>query len=459
MKANRNILRLRENLLVIVLSIVFGIAFISPQLTHTYPSLLDIAETVNYKSNSLANISSYIVEPNRFWPLHYLVRIPLSRACGYIGRCYFEVYGVMVGFTILTTLTLSKRKLLVFPIVACYFISPITVDSFWRLGVSETILGICLVLSLVLYIRRYYFFLFVTLLLGCLTKETFIYYLPVFIYALWVDHKRGYLLAVSVLFITYACMLFPRLFLALSTHGSYPSSLVVSPAHGFVIGKIFWQYVSQFVPFMLSMIVLVVYVVRNKLANHREFLVPTLLLLFGLIPIFTIQNIQAYYLLPTFLVSMCLLIVSFNDVAESNKLTSMIFFAILVCCTTPFSFGATLGRMQYWKADYVGDDALISWLQSHAQSYVGYYLDGRSEYQEALVYLLNDNQFTGNTSLQFSCSSTLDGRGTQCIRENKNAVQKYVTITGNSQSTGATNVCSPQGLLYEKTCKWHVSVE
>lgn len=448
----------------LVVCLLCGIFIILPQLVHRYPDLLDVAETVSYKQeNLISNIQQSFVEQDRFRPLYSAVRVIVSKTFGYNERYYFISHGILIGLTMFMILNLASPNqwLVLMPLVFLLFISPYTVDAYWRLGTAEPIMGFLLIGSYVLFVKRKYVWLIVFLSLGALSKETFIVYFPVFLYGLRMRGQKNIRILLRVIFITYFLLLLPRVLLALSGGQSYPAAIALHPNNISGMVHVILKYFVIAYPLLLVTGIISFFLVKFRLNDKKEIRMILLLLIAGLVPIILTNNVQFYYLLPT-LITLCALCVLTADkliiMFKTRHAVIGLYIVVIICSL--LLIGHTVKRAVFWFNDYTGDNTLIAWILSDSRRYSRISLEGRLEYYNALRFMLNDPLLSKNYIRRgsYTCETQTDGYSVKCNIAEPMTTQLAARITQAEIGKPSFDLCSMDVLLHEKVCKWYIDV-
>lgn len=449
-----------KKIVTFIACILLGVIAVFPIVLSQYPNLLDISETVRYKSNSLLSLTHYaFTEKDRFRPLYYLARFPVSRLCEYSVQCYFVTYGVFVGIAAYM-LYIMVRSNFVFVVVGFFlFCNPIIVDAFWRFGAAETTLGFLLLLSCFLYARKLYTPLCICLILGSMSKESFVYYLPVFLVGVWLDKKRYHALLIILLTTTMFLLLLPRWMNAMTTSDSYASSITVGPTQIMTMVHIMYSYMQQYYPLILASVASLI-AVYFSVPKVRVVIFLVALLVVGLAPLIMTNNVQAYYLLPTLYINVLLMGYVLKYYLSKSKTRPFIVLVSVYCVAIILFLPNTVERMRHWSSDYAGDNLLILWIRKNESNYSTIRIEGRSEYQGALVFLLHDAQFTGQKTPKnsFVCESEGD-YVTGCSRQSFSDLPRSVLLTEEYRDGNVTALCSEASILNSAVCKWRVYTE
>jgi len=341
----------------VLICVLCGILFISPQLRFEQFNLLDIAETTSLE------YSDILEDTMRFRPLFYIERITLNTIFPHV-RFYFLFSGILSGVILyLCVLTIRKFHSATLPVLLLlgivYFLSPVMVDSFWRLGTAENLLTLLLVASLFLFISKHYYFSLLSILGLLMSKETAVFFMPIYAGVYWLQKKYIFtILILTVLAIFLPFFLSRPLEYAMSP-GNYTSLFTYSPAD---VGRIAVGYIRAFPQLFILGGVCILIFVKNR--QQKNLLNRTLLLIMTAISFISVlffDNIQAYYLLP-FHVLISIFLVSELFILKNHLLRLILaIFIIGVVLTNVKSVGQ---KMYFWHVDYAVDGPLVQFLQN-----------------------------------------------------------------------------------------------
>lgn len=366
-----------------LICLLSGILFISPQLKFEQFNLLDIAESISI------DYSDILSDATRFRPLFYINRVILKSILPDV-HFYFLFSGILSGLIlfisvrILRTFHVIKPPGLLF-LWSMYFISPIMVDSFWRLGTAENLLTLMLVLGLDFLLRKKYFASFVSMIGLLLSKETALFFMPVYAGMCWVV-KKEILTVMSLLVVAVIIPFFFAVPLEYAMNpGNYTSLFTYSPIN---MIRIAGEYIKSFPQlFILGGMSILLYMVNRRRKNILNRTLLAVMMITSFISLLFFDNIQAYYLLPLHvLTSICLV----NEILTLKNTATRVVVTILAISII-LSNVESIGRVMYfWQVDYAVDGPLVTFLLNPP---AGLYQIGeghREDHTYAIKLLLGD---------------------------------------------------------------------
>lgn len=429
---------MKKKVLTLLLLIFLGIIYVIPQiLLHSF-NLLDFIETISLSNSNhsfIETISQLVNDQSRFRPIFILYRYLLNNYLTGAPQ-YFIAIGIKLGLTLYFSIRIvsfihrQEIKATLFFLFLVLF-SPVTVDSYWRLGTAENLLVLFLLISLYLLITGRYLSMMVFLLLFLLSKETSIFFIPLFVTTLFLMKRYAETLLLLIISHFYVINLIPRV--QESSQG-YTSLFTVSIEKNIdILARYFGNYPQVFFPLIISTL-LFFYLFFKQNTWDKKKRTNLLILLTGsyssLLSILFFNNIQAYYLLPyLFLVGITLvgMLALVNSVLIKKILYILLFIVVLL------NYHDVIERVNYWQRDYAADAPLISYLQNKDDK--KYYIDpeNRIDHIQAIQYLLGD-------------------RSRSSLMQADYIITRYETKYGSNKKN---RLCG-ETLFKERMCKWYI---
>lgn len=365
---------------------LIGLIFILPQLQFKYPNLLDISETVSNKSNGFINTLSYSFHSQaRFRPIYDLSRYVYSTLFGLNARLYFITFGLILGLTLFVDWLVTdpkKENPWLILILVLLLISPITIDTYWRLGVAENLFTLFLLSSVYFALKNKGFALIASLIFTMASKETAIFFIPCFILFLFWKKEYLWTTVLAGFLAIYLPFLVPRLINTSSD--SYTQLFKIDLARNALTMSTYFHSFPAFFLLLLAATLGYTYTKVKKTCQPED----TFLFLLSwtsLLPVAFFNNVQAYYLFPSLnlIVLFCLRLTGKR--AKPRLLFFISFLVIFI------SLPSVIKMAKYWASGYAGDAALISFLRNyHPSNDFRYFAEGRMEYVNSIHLLLSD---------------------------------------------------------------------
>lgn len=338
-----------------------------PQIRLVQSNLLDVAETWGFGTSVISNTLNEFNAVERFRPLYALERTILNVLFLYNSTWYFLFFAVLLAITAFLLCAIGRYQKLSWTFcciaLVLLYISPVTIDTYWRLGTAENLFILLLLLAFYDVVRGKYSRSVWWLFLLMCAKETAIFYVPIFGMYLF-THKRwkefwillfGYIVFVCkvVLLIQYAYV-HPEAYTSLVSRSLF---LITDMIMHIIVSNGF--YVIIFLVACLLFVYRLMINSSSKDINRRD----TGFLYFGLsiagiCSIVSFHNkFQPYYAFPWVVMT------TFWCIWELQRIPHVIQAgSILMIGVWFFVLGIpsqTLQRAQFWQNDYVADGMLI----------------------------------------------------------------------------------------------------
>jgi hypothetical protein len=415
--------------------IVFFISFIYllPQIVLRQPNLLDIIETWSFGTNVVGNCIVEFYNAERFRPMYTLSHTMLNALFHYRSYLYFIALSILLAVTLFLLIRIANPKrsqwyVLVLPFMY-FFISPVTVDTYWRLGTAEYVFAIFLLASVYYVLNNKYTYAILSIVCLMLSKETAIFYIPVFlIFLIW---KKRFIESVilSITTIWYCIKMYYLAHFAV-THLERYTSLFTLDIQS--VWDMLIYYGTAYYFYIVLLIISISLSVRRRVKSTEILLIS--LCISGYISLLIFHNKNwPYYFFPTLVT----IIVYFTRelVLAAKRIRSWVLFISLmmfVVTKIPVQFYV---RALYWHNDYIGDSALIEKIQKDISvtkySFVQPYWGG--QYQNALDYMYGKN----SNSEKYSKS-------------------QFVILNIEINNNLATKLCA-KNILHQDICKWSIT--
>lgn len=387
---------MRQNIFILIIVFVF----ISPQLIFQQFSLLDTIETLSVGTfqlfrNVFELVSFPFHEHTRFRPVFIWERIILNSLLHNV-REYFLFMAFLLGSTLLVAKSIiGKSKLLTFQSLLLFLVlflfSPITVDAYWRLGTAENLFIFFLLISLYCLQSGKYFLMSICNILLVLSKETAIFYIPIFAIGTFIKEKYLYTIIHLILIIVILPILSSKVHIA-SSEEVYTSLFTINILKNIEIGILYVKTFPQVTIIFILNIYLFTKLFVKKQVLHLNSEPVYMNIIFLLNVIFTVltlvifNNIQAYYLLPMHFLLITWFLYQYNRL-EDITFKRFLTIAILIIFVTNFS--GVKEQMQYWQNDYAADQPLLEYLETSQSTYY-VHPDNRIDHRGAFKYLLGN---------------------------------------------------------------------
>lgn len=374
------------------LCIVVSVIWLSPQIRLSQPNLLDIAETWSFGTEVVHNTIREFTNLDRFRPIYALERTVLNALFFYQQHYYFLFFSVLLGSTLFLSITLAKHKTYSWYVygLVCMIIlvSPITVDTYWRLGTAENFFTLALMLSVYFIMHFRYIWATLWLIVLMFSKETAIFYIPIFLVLLYMKKKYVICTALGIGYTWFVFKAYRLIVFAQHTPGQYTSLFSASLES---IQEMLVYYVTVNVYYVTLFAVslgLFLYRTWNKRTQRDEWGYLYIALVgVGVGSLLFFHNkFQPYYMFPA-----VVMIVSFLAL-ELNRASTKLRFAVIVYSLVLFvSLQVPLSaweRANFWQSDYVADGVLIGQIEKtiHLRKYT-FTRPYRPELQPALDVL------------------------------------------------------------------------
>lgn len=368
-----------------------------------HPNFIDVAETWSNGTSIWHNTIAEFSNRTRFWPALKFERSVLNTVFVYRPPLYFLYFSFMLATTVYVILlieNIQKRNWIIslFSLVLLY-VSPITVDTYWRLGAAETVFTLMLVLSIYAFMQKQYTKVIISLFILMATKESAVFYVPIYLLAFFIKKRKYELIVLVVGYVLFLWKLYSLVNYAFIV-SDYTSMMSKS------VGDVVDMGIHSIESYGFYMIVLwsalILYLYRIFVHEYKklpkfEFGHYFLLLnLAGLCTLVSFHNKdQPYYAFPW--VVTCILWVSWELMLTKafTQRGTVIFLGILFfVMSIPYM---TMLRMELWQNDYVGDNALITLVEETRQTNTyAFERSYRPEYIPALQFLSELRRWPAN---------------------------------------------------------------
>lgn len=397
-----------------------------PQIMLHQPNFLDVAETWAFGKNISTNLLVDFSSVERFRPFYVFHHTLMNVLFDYQPSLYF------IGFAVLLSIT---AYLVIYPflngrywfgnsifILVLLYISPVTIDTYWRLGTAENLFAFVLLMSVVLLRKRQYVWgsVFICMLMAC--KETAVVYVPIYILYLYYQHRLREALIVSGIYSVFVFKIIALVLHATSPLAGYTS--LVSFSSYSVIDLLLYYLKSNIFPFQLFIVSVGIYIISRTMKERITFMTEdgdhifvVLCIFAGWLSLLFFHNKnQPYYFFPTFVTVLYYFSSTVTMLSIRRKVIVYLYIGLAF-----FLLGVpwqALERAVFWQHEYVGDGKLIE-LITNSQNDSSYSFDYeyRPELKVALETLTDNNKqirkklyrITATTHTSVN-SSTLCGR-------------------------------------------------
>lgn len=370
-----------------------------------HPNFIDVVETRMLGTQVLTNTIGEFSNQMRFWPALKFERSVLNAVSMGYSQIYFFYFSLLLAATVymLFAMSYKRQRSIVMYVVTFVFvyISPVTVDTYWRLGAAETLFTFFLVFSVwALKVGRYGWM--TVFLIGLMTtKESAVFYVPVYLCVLLWRRRHDILGVVGILYGAFLVKIILLVQYAL-THSTYTSMLTNSVSGVVYMILHIVTFYSFYVMIAWGACVLFAYRIISQLKGGRlgkiEFsYVFFALTLSGICTLVAFRNVfQPYYAFPFIITGITWLLYELNYVTVPIVRGVIIFlFGLFLIIGIPQQ---TLQRMIYWQKDYAGDNVLIEEIRRHPSIQYRLAREYRPEYAPGLKYIqdvYNTNKSVG----------------------------------------------------------------
>ncbi|KKQ38538.1 MAG: hypothetical protein US54_C0008G0013 [Candidatus Roizmanbacteria bacterium GW2011_GWA2_37_7] len=371
-----------------------GVLYILPQAWINSFNLLDIAETILAPSNNgslMQVVESSYTDVARFRPVYTISRFLLNSILSSANQ-YFFVYGLILGITLYITTVIQKQinkvnNLVFLILLPALLFNPVTIDTFWRLGTAENLFTLFLLLCLYSFIAKKKWFVYISFIVFIFSKETAIFFIPVFILYLYGNKKYRQLVIVLFLGVIYSLLLLPRVVTANNAR-QYTALFTTNITDNIYI---LIQYFREFPQiYILLIVILLIFFFNVFISKHRHnFKMRGLVIMLVFTSLFSLlffDNIQAYYLFPYLMLSFLTLNIEFGYLKKKYVYIVVIFSL----CILVMNRHLTYEKMKFWQSDYASDAILLNYLEKNPDE--TYYIDpsNRIDHIDAFEYLLKE---------------------------------------------------------------------
>lgn len=356
----------KKYLFIIFLCIGVSIIYVLPQMRFEQPNFIDIAETWSVGTAIWNNSINEFFNQQRFWPTLIFERSLMNTIFAFHPPFYFLAFSVVLA-SILSMVLFISNKFHIHWIVTIFawvllLVSPVTIDTFWRLGAAETLFTVLLVLSIYALIWKQYGWTVVLLYLFMGSKETAIFYIPIFLAALYILKKYKEMTLLGVGYILYVIKIYSLAEYAI-THDAYTS--MISRSIGDVVDMMGYTMTVHAFYALVFWTTLILFLYRiwkqssiNKVAHMEWGYIFLALGVSGLCPLIFFQNkFQSYYAFP-WVVTIILWFVW--EVTSTSKIIKVLIPLYVGVLFLGFEMPQqAMQRALFWHNDYSGDGALI----------------------------------------------------------------------------------------------------
>lgn len=376
------------------LCLLLSLIFLFPQMRFIHPNFIDVVETWSNGTSIWLNTIAEFSNPARFWPALKFERSMLNAVFAYTPPFYFLYFSFMLATTMYVMLlieNIQKRHMLIslFSLVLLY-VSPITVDTYWRLGAAETVFTLMLVLSIYAFMQKQYMKAIIFLFILMATKESAVFYVPIYLLVLFIKKRKYECAFLGMGYVLFLWKLYSLVKYAFIV-SDYTSMISKSVRDVVDMGIHSIESYGFYMIVLWSAFILYLYRIfvheYKKLPSYEWGHYFLLLNLAGLCTLVSFHNkYQPYYAFPWIVTSVMwmsweLMITNVFIQRSTLVLLGVLFLAMSIP-------SATLARMELWQNDYVGDNALITLIEETKQtSTYAFARSYRPEYTPALQLL------------------------------------------------------------------------
>ncbi len=417
------ILKYVQNHYAYIIFLSVSVLFLYPQMQFREPNLLDIIETWAIGTNVKDQAVLMFHDAAGIRPLYvlFIVRAILNSLFHYFSPYYFLYYSILLSLTLYvgykSIIKQSVRLDVAAIITFIFLISPVTVDTYWRLGAAESLFAFLLVASLYFLVQSKFFLATITILLQLFVKETSVFITPVFIAYLLYKKRRIPAFGIGIGFIY---LLYKLILLSVSANADFSGYLTMYSPELVSIVDMFWYYIAAHAFYIVVFFVSVVlFILREKSKNYvyELMLIGLIIANMASLTLFHNKN-QPYYFYPTMVVILVFFLRELSLLQKQYVIAvlgymSMMFFLLKIPW---FAYDRAL----FWNEDYTGDGALIREIQ-HAPPSVVYEFEHprRPDYPPALELYQHMKPYTEPTrfvKVHYVQDETPDGYQTLCAQ-------------------------------------------
>ena len=437
-------MRHRFPLIASLVCVAVSVVYLLPQILFQQPNILDVAETWAFGQDVVGNGIAELSNTQRFRPLYVFERTFMNALFSYRPPLYFLFFSLLLSITMYTGYLILKkdgRDTMVYGFIGFLFlISPVTVDTFWRLGTAENLFALALIASLYTLLRQQYTLLIFWLFMLMGSKETAVFVIPIFITALWFKKRYWEAALVTVGYLAFALKIYSLIRYTHENIGSYTALFSVIPGS---VGDMFVYYTTSYVFYVALFLFACAHVLYRKRFHKRSgvsgyfeweyFYI--ILILSNLISLLFFRNkFQPYYFFPV--LSVLLLIVG-HELHLATPVVKRVFvlytcILFIVICT----FQQTWERVRFWQREYAGDGALFAYMKKEAStrkfSFVYAYRPEISSVLEIWYHIHPQPADTENTAI--------------------------IELRDPSQQSSGSPLCG-RTFFGESSCKWQIVID
>lgn len=379
---------MRTKVIASILCLFTAIVYLLPQMQFSQPNFLDVAETWALGKDIVGNTLAVFSNTERFRPLYVFERLLLNMLFSYHPLGYFLFFSLLLGTTIFVGFCILRRAgkdWIVYALIGFLFlISPVTVDTYWRLGTAENLFALSLVGSIYALTEKRYTQLLVWLYILMGSKETAVFVIPVFLATLFYKKQYWLVALVTVGYVGFSIKIYSLIQYVQEHAGSYTSLFSAGIES---LGDMLWYYTTSYIFYTTLFLLgcaLMIYRASKRFELGHVFI---LLILSNLLSLLFFRNkFQPYYYFPVLTMLLLFLGREMHLSAPQVKRMSVLYvLALFILLGVP---GQTWERVTFWQRDYAADGALIALIEEtkHTNIYV-FERDYRPELTPALTIL------------------------------------------------------------------------
>lgn len=385
-------MKIQSSFVLFVLCFCFSFIYVAPQMRFIYPNLIDVVETWAIGTSVWENTYTEFFNPLRFWPTLKFERSLMNTVFAYWPPAYFMYFASMLALTVYGVISVVRTKkadwILPVYIVFVMFISPVTVDTYWRLGAAETVFTLLLVASVYTILTKRHVWTVMLLVAFMATKESAVFYIPVYLLVFLVKKRFREFIFLSVVYLGFMYKISSLVAYAF-THDTYTSMITRSIPDGIRMVMHMFSFHPYYSFTLWVAIILFAYrmLTRSRGGSPQRWewgYVFFALCMAGILTLVSFQNMyQPYYAFPwmsTVVIWMAWELTHTERIVSYIIVTAMVIAAILLRIPT-----ATFQTMELWHSDYAGDNALIAYIEkTHTVYRYSFVREYRPEYAPAL---------------------------------------------------------------------------
>ena len=203
----------KNNLNIFLVYWEFALLFLFPQLSLKYPSLIDDGYDLLVAQNSsfLGILYNELFINFRTWPVKLLYRKILYSLFGFNVAYHFFVYSFLLAcicfFVFIILKQLNIRQIISWLAGLSIFLLPAVAASYYRLGTSEPLQILILLLGIIALIRDWQFTAIILFAINLFVKETSVFYMIIPLAYYVRLHKKREAILCGVLLCMFSSML------------------------------------------------------------------------------------------------------------------------------------------------------------------------------------------------------------------------------------------------------------